>query len=78
MTRLRWVGWPPLVSVSYNENDALRAYSTVASRRSERAQAARDKEKEERKEGAVRGNDAEDAVEDSDGPGSDPGRAQRE
>jgi len=45
-------------------------------RRSDRTKAASNKEKKEREEGAVRDNDAEDAVEDSDGPGSNPGRAQ--
>ena len=42
----------------------------LRSRRSERLQAARDKEEEERKESAVSDNDAEDADEDSEDPGS--------
>ena len=51
----------------------------LRSRRSERQKAARDKEEEEtheeRKESAVSDNDAEDADEDSEGPGSYRGRA---
>ena len=59
----------PFVSVSYNGThrvkDALGASSS----------GARDGE-EERKDGAVSDNDAEDADEDSEGPGSYRGRAQ--
>ena len=44
-------------------------------RRSARNVAAREKEKKEREEGAVRDNDTEDAVEDSQGQGSNPGLA---
>ena len=44
-------------------------------RRSTRNKHARDKEKEESTEGAVRDNDAEGTVEDSPGPGSDPALA---
>jgi len=43
-------------------------------RRSERNKAAREKAMKESEEGAVRDSDAEDASEDSDGPGPDPGR----
>ena len=67
MTRPRWVGWSPLVSVSIMMLSELR--------RSARNVAAREKEKKEREGGAVSDNDAEDAFEDSDGPGSNPGRA---
>ena len=49
----------------------------LRSRRSERLKAARDQEEEEIKESAVSDNDAEDADEDSEGPGSNPGRARR-
>ena len=47
-------------------------------RRSARVEleAARDREEKERKDGAVSDNDAEDADEDSEGPGSYRGRAQ--
>ena len=45
-------------------------------RRSERNKAAREKAMKESEEGAARDSDAEDAYEDSDGPGPDPGRAQ--
>ena len=45
-------------------------------RRSARVEAARDREEKERKDGAVSDNDAEDADEDSKGPGSYRGRAQ--
>ena len=52
----------------------------LGSRRSARQKAARDKEEEERKESAVSDkvtrNDAVDADEDSEGPGSYRGRAQ--
>ena len=52
----------------------LRVFQSIMaelrSRRSERLKAARDKEEEERKESAVSDNDAEDADEDSEGPGS--------
>ena len=45
-------------------------------RRSARDKAAREKAMKESEEGAARDSDAEDAYEDSDGPGPDPGRAQ--
>ena len=48
----------------------------LGSRSSARQKAACDKEEEERKAGAVSDNDAEDADEDSEGPGSNQGRAQ--
>ena len=44
-------------------------------RRSARVEAASDREEKERKDGAVSDNDAEDADEDSEGPGSYRGRA---
>ena len=50
-------------------NDAL-----GPKRPSVRKEAAREKEKKEREGGEVSDNDAEDAFEDSDGPGSNPGR----
>ena len=47
-------------------------------RRSARDKAAKEKAMKESKEGAARDTDAEDAAEDSDGPGPDPGRAQNQ
>ena len=47
-------------------------------RRSARDKAAREKAMKESEEGAARDSDAEDAYEDSDGPGPDPGRAHLE